>query len=302
MNYFLTIFLSVVSIFLSAQNQNVGIGTTSPNASAALDIVSTDKGILIPRLTALEISAINNPIDGLMAYNKNDKHIYIFDYTLNKWRQVQYSTTTINIWQCGNDYPYGGKNYATILINGKCWMRENLNIGTMIPWGTLSLDNGDFEKYCINNNSIKCDTFGGLYHWIEAVNYDIDGNSQGLCPAGWHVATDLDFKNLEIFLGMTTAQANAVGFRGTNQGSKIAFYEPIWVNGPLDMDPAFGTGGLELLPSSFEEPGTTAGLWTATPSSDQGSAIFRLINSYNKNILRGYQNTQWPQAIRCVKN
>ncbi len=296
--------LVLVSQLLFGQNQKVGIGNYSPHSSAILDLSSSDKGLRIPRMSPLEIAAIQSPVNGLIVYNINDKHIYAYDSTMNKWRQVQYSATTINPWQCGNDFPYGGKNYPTILLNGKCWMRENLNIGTMIPWGTLSLDNGIFEKYCINNNPMKCDTFGGLYQWFEAVNYDFDGNTQGLCPTGWHVATDNEYKNLEIFLGMTQAQADAFGLRGTNQGSKMAFYAPIWVDGPLEMDPEFETGGLAVLPSGYGALHAQASLWTANYSDPtyNGNAIFREIQSSYTSILRLPQNDQVPYAVRCIKD
>lgn len=296
--------LVLVSQVLFAQNQNVGIGTSTPDPSSVLDISAVDKGILIPRMTSLEMASINNPVTGLTVFNTTDKHLYVFDSSLNKYKQVQYSGVTVNRWQCGMDYLYSGKNYPTILLNGKCWMRENLNIGTMIPWGTLSLNNGTFEKYCINNNPMKCDTFGGLYQWFEAVNYDFDGNTQGLCPNGWHVATDDEFKNLEIFLGMTQAQADALGLRGTNQGSKMAFYEPIWVDGPLDMDPEFETGGLALLPSGYGALHAEASLWSANYSGTtyNGSAIAREIQSLYTGVLRFPQNDQVPYAIRCVKD
>lgn len=295
--------LLYLQVFL-IQSQNVGIGTATPISSAALDISSTDKGLKIPSMTPLEIAAIQNPVIGLMVYNLTEKHFYAFDSVMNKWRQVQYSATTINPWQCGNDFPYCGKNYPTIQLNGKCWMRENLNIGTMIPWGTLSLNNGIFEKYCINNNPMKCYTFGGLYQWFEAVNYDFDGNAQGLCLTGWHVATDNEYKNLEIFLGMTQAQADVYGLRGTNQGSKIAFYEPIWVDGPLDMDPECDTGGLAVLPSGFGSIHAEASLWTSN-LSDQTynfNPIAREIQSVYTGVLRFGQNDQVPYAVRCVKD
>jgi hypothetical protein len=49
--------------------QNVGIGTTSPHANAALEIVSNNKGLLIPRLTQTEINNIADPPTGLLVYN-----------------------------------------------------------------------------------------------------------------------------------------------------------------------------------------------------------------------------------------
>jgi hypothetical protein len=51
-----------------ANAQNVGIGTTSPAYSAALDIHSTNKGLLIPRLTAAQKMAIDTPVNGLLVF------------------------------------------------------------------------------------------------------------------------------------------------------------------------------------------------------------------------------------------
>ena len=53
---------------LAAQAQNVGIGTTAPNASAALDIVSSTKGALLPRLTSAQRGTIANPATGLLMF------------------------------------------------------------------------------------------------------------------------------------------------------------------------------------------------------------------------------------------
>jgi hypothetical protein len=52
-----------------AQQDNVGVNTTTPDASAALDIVSTDKGLLIPRMDSTARKAIANPAMGLMVYD-----------------------------------------------------------------------------------------------------------------------------------------------------------------------------------------------------------------------------------------
>ena len=50
-----------------AQN-NVGIGTTTPNASAALDVQSTTQGMLVPRMTAAQRGLIGTPATGLLVY------------------------------------------------------------------------------------------------------------------------------------------------------------------------------------------------------------------------------------------
>lgn len=65
--YFLIIF-SLIVVIKGRSQQNVGIGTLTPDPSAALDIVSTNKGMLIPRMTAAERMAISQPKQGLLVY------------------------------------------------------------------------------------------------------------------------------------------------------------------------------------------------------------------------------------------
>ena len=55
----------------SAQN-NVGINTTTPNASAALDVTSTTQGLLPPRMTMAQRNAIASPVDGLIVYQTDN--------------------------------------------------------------------------------------------------------------------------------------------------------------------------------------------------------------------------------------
>ena len=55
--------------YSAAQDGNVGIGTTTPDRSAILDLVARDKGLLIPRLTTIERNAIMAPANGLLIYN-----------------------------------------------------------------------------------------------------------------------------------------------------------------------------------------------------------------------------------------
>ncbi len=52
-----------------AFSQGVGIGTTTPNASAALDVTSVTQGILVPRMTTTQRQAISNPATGLLVYD-----------------------------------------------------------------------------------------------------------------------------------------------------------------------------------------------------------------------------------------
>lgn len=61
------------SCTLTARAQgNVGIGTTSPDASALLDLTSTSRGFLIPRMTEAQKNAIASPATGLLIYETDN--------------------------------------------------------------------------------------------------------------------------------------------------------------------------------------------------------------------------------------
>jgi hypothetical protein len=74
--------LSFISLAGFAQ---VGIGTTTPDASSALDITATDKGFLMPRMTTAQRIAIASPAEGLQAYDTDTKSVWTFDGTA--WKE-----------------------------------------------------------------------------------------------------------------------------------------------------------------------------------------------------------------------
>ena len=63
------LFFTVAVLISCATYAQVGIGTNSPNASAILDLSSTSKGILVPRMTTTERNAISSPSEGLLIFN-----------------------------------------------------------------------------------------------------------------------------------------------------------------------------------------------------------------------------------------
>ncbi len=73
-------YLFVALAFIASANaQTIGIGTTTPNTNAVLDIFSNNKGILIPRVG--DTGIITSPLEGLIIYNKNTKTPYYHDGT-----------------------------------------------------------------------------------------------------------------------------------------------------------------------------------------------------------------------------
>jgi uncharacterized protein (TIGR02145 family) len=94
-------------------------------------------------------------------------------------------------------------------------MTANMNVGTMINGSNEQNNNSQVEKYCYNNTPANCTTYGGLYQWAEAVGEPYSSNSnlvggswqscdpcgsggrQGICPAGYHIPTDLEWSRYE---------------------------------------------------------------------------------------------------------
>ena len=73
--------ISVLSILFAFSIQaQVGIGTETPNASSLLDLSSTSKGLLVPRMTEAQRKAISNPPVGLLVYQTNGKAFYYKDH------------------------------------------------------------------------------------------------------------------------------------------------------------------------------------------------------------------------------
>ncbi len=184
-------------------------------------------------------------------------------------------------------------------------MAKNLNVGTMINSSITQTNNSSIEKYCYDNNPANCTTYGGLYQWNEMMQYSTTEGTQGVCPTGWHLPSDDEYKTLEMELGMTQAQADD---RGTDQGSQLAGNEHLWNDGVLDQNGAFGSSGFLGLPAGLCEVGgccfsfksTDMFLWS---SSEDGSAALSRELSYNHTgVSQSLDDKAYGSSVRCVKD
>lgn len=138
---------------------------------------------------------------------------------------------------CGT-VDYSGVAYNTILIENQCWLKENLNVGTMLSSpATTPVNNNIIEKWCNgangNGHSISgdCSSYGGLYAWDEAMGYSTVPGAQGICPAGWHIPTNNEWIALESNICTSGTCATDFPYNtldlfnpGTDEGTKISTF------------------------------------------------------------------------------
>ncbi len=206
-----------------------------------------------------------------------------------------------------------GNVYETVLIGDQCWMAENLKVthyrdGTPIDHVTddtewAGLDVTETGAYCAyDNDPTNIETYGLLYNW-----YAVDDPSD-LAPEGWHVPTDEEWQELEIYLGMDPLEADGDGHRGTNEGSKMGGGYDLWVSGDLRNNSAFGESGLYLLPAGYRRIiGTFNGMsdyshcWSSSSYSTP-LAWHRSLYYYGSGVVRAVNLTSSGFSVRCVRD
>src|SRR5690554_6262734 len=86
LNALFLIFVLFVSTIAFGQD-NVGIGTTTPDPTAALEVQSNDKGVLVPRLTTAQRTGIATPAEGLMVYDTDEECFFYYKASTN-WESL----------------------------------------------------------------------------------------------------------------------------------------------------------------------------------------------------------------------
>lgn len=294
----LTLFL-VLFLALAAGAQ-VGISNinTLPDPSALVDMSSTTKGLLIPRLTLEQIRIVTDPANGLLVFCTTDSKFYAFLSADNAWKEVLYGTGTLAP-ACGTPFtdPRDGKSYHTVQVGTQCWMAQNLNIGTRINGNQGQGNNGTPEKYCYQNLESNCDVYGGLFQWNEAMQFTTTAGAQGLCPAGWHLPSDAEFMVMVSFLGGLDLAGGKMKETGTSH----------WT---APNTGATNESGFTVLPASFRDYlgsfstplGERASFWTS--SENGGTYAWDYGFYYNSDdAIRssGAMKTN-GFSIRCLKN
>jgi len=280
------LFSVIVALFLmcNARAQNVAIGTTSPAASAQLDVTSTTKGFLPPRITAAQRDAIASPVAGLMIWCSNCG-----------------STGEMQVFNGSNwtNMVGGAKSVPEAAICTQRWMVQNLDVttyrnGDPIPkvtdnatWAALSTG-----AYCYYNNdsATYAATYGKLYNWF-AVN-----DPRGLAPAGWHIPTDAEWTTAETCLGGSSVCGGAMKETGTTH----------WLTPNAGATNSSGFTGLPGAGRDFDGTfgiivGENGFWWSSTPVGTV-DAWSRRMGYGTGTIFTDQYNRRNGYSVRCLRD
>lgn len=201
-----------------------------------------------------------------------------------------------------------GNIYKTVKIGDQWWMAENLNVRSYrsgVP--ILELTSAELwlsgnPGYCqFENNS----TAPGLLYNYYAIEHE-----DSLAPEGWHIATEADWKQLELTLGMPLGSVDSISWRKQNSvGDKLKIQAPegwtvvpgVWGNNESGFTAL--AGGCRLFNANWSNPGlNSVGLWWTATKHDEANAWFRQLDYKNFGVFRFYVPKQYGMSVRCVKN
>jgi uncharacterized protein (TIGR02145 family) len=208
-----------------------------------------------------------------------------------------------------------GKSYRTVKIGDQWWFAENLAwLPAVSPPNVDSETNPYYYVYGYTGAEVdeakaaeNYETYGVLYNWPAATGGAPGSDTnpsgvQGACPAGWHLPGDAEWKQLEMFLGLTSAQADAIGWRGSNLAIQMKATEG-WSN----LGNGTNTSGFTALPggvkggSIFSSLGGS-GYWWSASQYTAGQAWKRQMNYDYTGVQHYYNYKDDGLSIRCVRN
>lgn len=214
-------------------------------------------------------------------------------------------SAAVTVTDCPEMIEYEGGIYHGVQIGGQCWMKENLNIGTIIPAGTVPTNNLKIEKYCYNNSEANCTEYGALYSWDEMMQYTDPSTSNpsgvtGICPPGWHIPSMAEATQLKVALGGESVAGGAMKETGNRHWKKQ--------NVGATNSSGFTALGSGLLQSTgYLNLQITTRIWTTNdfhyrrPPYPTYYWTMELRNAYSRLDLYHYA-PEFGNPVRCLKD
>jgi hypothetical protein len=290
-------------IGLSQMNAQVGIGTTTPDASSELDLSATDKGFLPPRLTTAQRDAIASPAEGLVIYNTDNNCLEFYNASL--WVSAcDGSFQPGPLTDCGGSFiaPYitaSETEIVDVTAGGHTWMDRNLGAltaarasddcyayGNLHQWGRGN-DGHEDRNSNVTSGPVAAGSEGSdfitngsfPFDWLSTPDITRwNGATKGVhdpCPAGYRVPTELELNDLDA----SFATQNAAGAFGS----------------PVKMPVA---GRRLSSNAALNSVGSNGSYWSSTVSGDNAWNL--IFNSSTSDILTSGRANGY--SVRCIKD
>ncbi|TVR82203.1 MAG: hypothetical protein EA412_01945 [Chitinophagaceae bacterium] len=304
---FLTFFLITVNFTFG--QVKIGDNIQNIHPSAVFELETSDKGVLMPRLSTIQRdNDISTPIPaGLLIFNTDSVCLEVFDGSV--WINLC-NVSTLPANACTGVVPpsLDGHTYSIVPIGNQCWFAEDLrtsifNNGTSIPFvefdGNWFVSTPAYSIYYDGANSTYDDSYGFLYN-----HYAVREGT--LCPLGWKVPDDEDWKMLAGEVDQTynygDAEWNGWGNVGDDAGQKLKSTTG-WIAGMNGTDD-YGFNGKPggqrstISPYGSEHFGDRSYYWTSVGNV---SAILWRLNANSNQFWRDAMNPSRGNSIRCIK-
>jgi len=203
-------------------------------------------------------------------------------------------------------YDLDNNKYTVVKIGKQYWFQQNLRTTqyrdtTFIATG---LDENEWKQttkgaYAIYESLAKnTDSFGLLYNGYAV-------STGKLCPKGWHIPSDEEWKELETFLGVGADEINRTGGRSTL--ASLVKSSDNWKDNTMAME---NSSGFSVLPAGtrndygdFMVAGQFAGFWTSTPYETADNYLWYRHFYYNTpEFGRNYVIKNNGYSCRCLKD
>jgi uncharacterized protein (TIGR02145 family) len=298
MRFFCLLVFFIFSCNLVTAQQG-GIGTNSPHPSASLEIYSTTKGFLPPRMNFSQRNAIQQPATGLIIYCTDcDSAGQPQIFNGSKWCNLMGETAASPILLFDT-------SVEADTIGIQIWSTRNLSIdkyrnGDLIPqvsdptqWANLT--SGAWCWY--NNDSATYGSlYGRLYNWYALQD------PRGLAPAGWRLPKESDWNQLIKFLD-PTADTSCLGCTQSATAGRSMKSDSGWFNGGNGNN----SSGFSALPAGNRNLGTffNEGLfavWWSASDFNTTLAWFRFLINTDHSVNSSLTNKANGFSIRVLRD
>ena len=185
-----------------------------------------------------------------------------------------------------------GEQYKIVMIGKKVWMAENLRFRMQ-------------DAQCYDNREANCPLYGRYYTWAQALKIDAncnskvcrlllsEGNIRGVCPEGWHIPTNAEWKHLVTY----------VNYKAKKRAAQVLKSTFGWNNGNGTNESGFNAvaSGYRFMSGNFMNAGRLARYWTASQENDVQANSWQIEEGKTGFVqLDDYKSNELP--VRCVED